>query len=166
MNWKPAEQTDKNFIASVAFTIFREVGNSPNGGYTNDPHDPGGETKWGISKRYHPNIDILKLDRHEAERIYYLEYWLASGADRMPWPYCLAVFDSCVIPGIGATRLFIRAAEQDQSKIPFTKAMIVCNAREAYFRGRVAKSPEKERYIRGWVNRINATRKECAKPAP
>ena len=28
------------------------------GGYVNDPHDPGGETKYGISKRSYPTLDI------------------------------------------------------------------------------------------------------------
>ena len=30
------------------------------GGYVNDPKDPGGETKYGISKRAHPDVDIKK----------------------------------------------------------------------------------------------------------
>ena len=28
------------------------------GGYVNDPADPGGETRYGISKRAHPDVDI------------------------------------------------------------------------------------------------------------
>lgn len=27
-------------------------------GYVNNPADPGGETKWGISKRSYPQLDI------------------------------------------------------------------------------------------------------------
>ena len=28
------------------------------GGYVNDPADPGGETKYGISKKAYPTVDI------------------------------------------------------------------------------------------------------------
>ena len=31
------------------------------GGYVNDPDDPGGETKYGISKKAYPDEDIKEL---------------------------------------------------------------------------------------------------------
>ncbi|MBR1734340.1 MAG: hypothetical protein IJ730_02670, partial [Alphaproteobacteria bacterium] len=31
------------------------------GGYVNDPADPGKETKYGISKRSYPNLNIRQL---------------------------------------------------------------------------------------------------------
>ena len=31
------------------------------GGYVNDPQDPGGETNFGIAKRSHPDVDIKNL---------------------------------------------------------------------------------------------------------
>ena len=34
------------------------------GGYVNDPKDPGGETKYGISKRAHPDVDTKKSFHH------------------------------------------------------------------------------------------------------
>jgi Glycosyl hydrolase 108 len=155
-----------NFLRCVGFTILRETGGDPQGAYTSDPHDPGGETKWGISGRFHPKVDIKNLTRAQAEKIYLDEYWMPSGADSMPWPLCLAVFDSCVIPGIGATRLFIRCASADPARAPFTRALIVCNERESYFRRRADQDPSKKRYLNGWVERINAVRKELASPAP
>ena len=39
------------------------------GEYSNDPNDPGGETKWGISKRAYPNLDIKNLTRDGAKTI-------------------------------------------------------------------------------------------------
>lgn len=45
------------------------------GGYVNDPDDPGGETKYGISKRAYPEVDIKTLDQHGAMEIYYEDYW-------------------------------------------------------------------------------------------
>lgn len=155
---------DKNFKACIEFTLLRETGGRADGGYTKDPDDPGGETRWGISKRYHPNVEVKNLTREGAEEIYKREYWIASGAHELPWPYCLAVFDAAVIPGIGAVRTFIRAAEAKPGKSPFMKSLIVCDAREAYFKRKVAENPKKQKYIKGWLNRVNATRKELAKP--
>lgn len=44
-------------------------------GYVNDPKDPGGETKYGISKRAHPNVDIKNLTQDEATAIFQKEYY-------------------------------------------------------------------------------------------
>ena len=44
-------------------------------GYSNDPDDPGGETKFGISKRYHPDEDIKNMTVSRAVEIYKDEYW-------------------------------------------------------------------------------------------
>jgi len=45
------------------------------GGYVNDPSDPGGETKWGISKRSYPDLDIAHLTVEDAKIIYKRDYW-------------------------------------------------------------------------------------------
>lgn len=45
------------------------------GGYVNDPRDPGGETNWGISKRSYPNINIKALSREGAKEIYKKDFW-------------------------------------------------------------------------------------------
>lgn len=44
------------------------------GGYSNDPKDPGGETKYGISKRAYPKEDIAALTRERAAEIYAKDY--------------------------------------------------------------------------------------------
>lgn len=45
------------------------------GGYNNDPKDPGGETNWGISKRSYPQLDIKNLTKEQASSIYYQDFW-------------------------------------------------------------------------------------------
>lgn len=47
------------------------------GGYVNDLLDPGGMTKFGISKRAHPDLDIASLTVEKAQQIYRREYWNA-----------------------------------------------------------------------------------------
>ena len=49
------------------------------GGYANDPDDPGGETKYGISKRQYPNLDIATLTLDQAKAIYRRDYWKYDG---------------------------------------------------------------------------------------
>jgi lysozyme family protein len=66
------------------------------GGYVNDPKDPGGETKYGISKKQYPNIDIPNLTLDQAKRIYYEDYWLRNKCDRFPDCISVCLFDFCV----------------------------------------------------------------------
>ena len=49
------------------------------GGYVNDPTDLGGETKYGITKRFYPDLDIKNLTKEEAKQIYYNDYRKLQG---------------------------------------------------------------------------------------
>ncbi|KNA31057.1 hypothetical protein ADU20_27445 [Burkholderia pseudomallei] len=77
-------------------------------GYVNDPTDPGGETKFGISKRTYPNLDIANLALGDAKGIYASDYWQACACDKMPWPQCLFVFDMAVNQGQPIARVFLQ----------------------------------------------------------
>lgn len=79
-----------------AFT--RLLGNE--GGYVNDPKDPGGETKWGISKRSYPALDIKNLTQEQAKEIYLRDFWMPLGAATHP-AIKFQVFDFAVNAGIG-----------------------------------------------------------------
>lgn len=69
------------------------------GGYSNDPADPGGETKYGISKRSYPLVDIKSLTLDQAQAIYKRDYWQQASCDRMPPKIAVAVFDAAVHHG-------------------------------------------------------------------
>ena len=69
------------------------------GGYVNDPRDPGLETNWGISKRSYPNLDIKSLTLEQAQAIYRRDYWQQASCDRMQPKIAVAVFDSAVHHG-------------------------------------------------------------------
>ena len=45
------------------------------GGYNNDHEDLGGETKYGISKRWYPHLHIPSLSLEEAIKIYHDDYY-------------------------------------------------------------------------------------------
>lgn len=69
------------------------------GGYVNDPKDPGGETKYGISKRRYPNEDIKNLTIERAKFLYQRDYWNSHHCDSLPWAEALLVFDTSVNGG-------------------------------------------------------------------
>ena len=69
--------TDERFLRAVAVVLDHE------GGYVNDLRDPGGETKWGISKRSYPSLDIANLTREDAIVIYYRDWWQRYGYGRL-----------------------------------------------------------------------------------
>ena len=50
----------------VEFNDIIEVVLHHEGGYVNDPDDPGGETNFGIAKRSHPDVDIANLTKDGA----------------------------------------------------------------------------------------------------
>lgn len=80
------------------------------GGYVNNPDDPGGETKYGISKRANPDVDVRNLTLAQAQWIYRQRYWLPLHADAMPESAAIQVFDAAVNHGIKpAIRMLQRA---------------------------------------------------------
>ena len=80
------------------------------GGYTSNAADPGGETNWGIAKRYHPTVDIKNLTREGAAAIYRVEYWNALQCDELPAAVAFMVADAGVNEGTGtAAKLLQRA---------------------------------------------------------
>jgi len=81
------------------------------GGYVNNPNDKGGETKYGISKRAYPNLDIKNLTLKKAEEIYYNDYWLALKLDYVKdLKVSLELFDTGVNMGVKtASKMFQEA---------------------------------------------------------
>lgn len=87
----------------------RLMGNE--GGYTNNPADPGGETQWGIAKRSYPNVDIKNLTREQAKEIYRTDFWQRGRMDEYDAGLAFQVFDFAVNSGIEtALRKLQRAA--------------------------------------------------------
>lgn len=82
------------------------------GGYVDNPRDPGGETKFGISKRAYPNVDIKNLSVEGAKMIYKKDYWDALACDSMPVSARLFVFDCAVNCGkVAAIKILQRAVK-------------------------------------------------------
>ena len=81
------------------------------GGYVNDSIDPGGETNFGISKRSYPTIDIKNLTLDNAKHIYYTDYWLQGGYNRIDAKLLACkVFDAAVNMGIHRANKLLQQA--------------------------------------------------------
>lgn len=70
------------------------------GGYVNNPADPGGETKFGICKHSYPGEDIAGLTIERAKQIYKRDFWGPAGCDALPDAIKDDVFDTAVNAGV------------------------------------------------------------------
>ena len=86
---------------------------SHEGGYVNDPRDPGGETRWGISKRSYPHVDIKRLTRDDAIAIYERDFWRRVQGDKLPRQFAFQALDAAVNHGIVHCR--IGSSENDRA---------------------------------------------------
>ena len=93
-----------NFDIAFAKLIGHE------GGYTSNPKDPGGETKFGISKRSYPAVDIADLTVDDAKAIYKHDFWDRAQCDRLPPDLAFQVFDGAVNSGIGNSIRWLQEA--------------------------------------------------------
>lgn len=137
--------------------------------YENDPDDPGGETKFGIDKSTHRDVNIKKLTRAGAKQIYYDFYWLPVGADKLPPKTAWVVVDAGVNCGkdtsvgwlqkaVGTTvdrrvgPITLKAAKD--FKDDYALALTLLLRREEYYRN-LGKQMRYKKYLRGWLNRNN-----------
>ena len=99
-----------HFQKSLDFVLWWETGGGDDGAYHLDPNDPGGATKWGISQKAYPDLDIKNISRHGAEAIYERDYWRTSKCHELPFPLNMVVFDASVNVGVGRSIKFLQSA--------------------------------------------------------
>lgn len=80
------------------------------GGYVNHPHDPGGETKFGITRRSYPDLDIASLTVEDAKKIYRADFWQRLNLDKLPTELRFHIFDAAVNSGRGNAARFLQRA--------------------------------------------------------
>ena len=101
---------NKNWDKSFDLVIVNE------GGFVNNPKDPGGPTNWGCTQtvweKYigHPvTVDDMKaLTKEDVKPLYKRNYWDAVHGDSLPsgLDYCL--FDCAINSGVGRSARFIQ----------------------------------------------------------
>lgn len=129
------------------------------GGYVNDPDDLGGETKYGITKRRYPNLDIKNLTKKQAITIYKRDFYIPLGIDKFDdINLALNYMDMAVNAGIPNARTLMRNAEalkdggDKRSMVEIYKDL-----RRAYYYSIVEKRPVNQKFLKGWLNRVDSS---------
>lgn len=141
---------DELFKKALQFVLKWE------GGYVNNPNDKGGATNKGITqntynnwlkKHNKPFKDVKNISNLEVEEIYYNNYWLAAGCNKMTSKLAVLVFDTAVNMGISRAKQFLKEA---QWKYPDK----FIQAREAKYK-EFAQYGNQNIFLKGWLNRLN-----------
>lgn len=154
------ETSLNTFALCVGFVLAKEI----EGGYVNDPRDPGGETNFGISRAAYPDLDIRNLTEADAIAIYKRDYWDSVRADELPPMIAAVAFDAAVNQGVRAAITLLQRAlgvTADGKFGPVTlKAAREAHAQELMFEflgwraRRYHGTPNADVYIRGWMIRL------------
>lgn len=137
------------------------------GGYSNHPSDPGGETNWGITvavARANGYFDdMATMPQAEARRIYRAMYWDAIKADQLPEAVRFDAFDAAVNNGVRQATVWLQrsAGVKDDGQLgPVTlqACAVVGAALKPRFNGHrldmMASLPTWPTFGRGWARRI------------
>lgn len=145
------------------------------GGYVFDRRDPGGETKYGISKRAYPNVDIERLTLGEAKAIYRRDYWDRMQAEQLPGWMRFHVFDAAVNSGVKRAAQWLQeAVGAKPDGIIGAKTIAAARASQAgefiaRFSGArlmfVTTLPTWDTFGKGWTRRIAMNLKEAQEDA-
>jgi uncharacterized protein (TIGR02594 family) len=172
----PAPAADPLFERALAHVLAME------GGYADDPYDPGGPTNRGITLAvfaHHKgaeitadNIGALKAELKQlpvetARRIYHSRYWLPAACPRLPAPLALFHFDAAVNHGVdGAARMLQQAVgagvdgEIGAATLAAVAARPIRHILGAYAeirRQRYRGLAHFWRFGKGWLRRVDAT---------
>ena len=152
----------------TSFDDIIEVVLEHEGGYVNDPKDPGGETNFGIAKRSHPDVDIKNLTKEGAKEIYKEVYWDGNKVDSLSDDLKHIYFDMCVNQGRGrAVKILQKAANAKGADLKVDggmgpKTIAAMNGveldrvrayRVKYYADLVTRKPDLEKFYFGWFRR-------------
>src|SRR5208283_461080 len=117
--------------------------------YVKTVGDAGGATKFGISSKAYPNLDIKKLTRDDAIAIYYRDYWLkpdlgelaASGNPDVDSLVRAKVFNMGVVMGPFTAKSLLTGCDTLQ------QYKMIC---VRHFQAIVVKNPSDGKFLKGW----------------
>lgn len=121
--------------------------------------DTGGLTKFGISQKAHPGLDIANLTQDEALKLYKSEYWDKIGASQLPPDLQLTAFDAAINQGVEKTKSMLAAAHGNVE--------VFNNMRRAEYEHLAQTDPAKYgKYLQGWLNRLDNLKDATPNPNP
>jgi lysozyme family protein len=166
---RASDEYSAEFLVAVQHVLANEGGDSSN------PADAGGLTRFGISARAHPGVDIATLTRDAAVKIYWNEWWLRFGFAQLPAAVAAKTFDLAVNMGasnaIECLQRALRASgapvTEDGAMGPATalaaaradSAALMSAMRSefaAHYRLVAAKQNRDQVFLKGWLNRAYA----------
>lgn len=113
--------------------------------------DTGGLTKYGISQKAYPDLDISSLTLNDAARLYKKDYWDAHGLNRLARKdpkLAAAAFDTFVNHGPTAGKKMLEESGGDVGKL--------LENRKAEYDRLTTENPKKYgAYAEGWNNRLS-----------
>jgi lysozyme family protein len=169
------------FISALPFVLRWE------GGFVDRPDDPGGRTNRGITQAVYndwrvkkglPAADVASISDADVNAIYEANYWLPPRCEALGNPLALVQFDTAVNMGVRrAVRLLqtaidcpvdgafgsgtLKAFESCNRTATVTR---YCDEREAYYRRLAVSKPDLAVFLKGWLNRLNALRRQVGVP--
>lgn len=154
-----------DFEQAILKTLIHEGGSA----LTDDPDDRGGLTRYGISQRSYPDLDIRALTEDQAKAIYKRDYWDKVKGDQIAdQQMAESIFDTAVNMGPRtAARLAqvaadiepadgiigpgsLKALHQTNTELFLAHFSLAKIARYAWI---CRKNPSQKKYLLGWVNR-------------
>lgn len=153
-----------DFKTAILLTLVHE------GGYVDNPDDPGGETNMGISKRQFPDLDIKNLTQDQAIGIYREGYWKELYSQIDSQIIANKLFDLGVLFGVGTAVGILQLTlgiTVDHAFGPNTLqavndadetsllASYKANLMTHIFNIATA-NPAERQFLKGWSNRINS----------
>ena len=154
-----------DFDEAIDKTLAHEGGDK----FTSDPTDRGGDTKYGISKRAYPELDIKSLTQSKAKQIYKRDYWDKVKADQINSQLIAEnIFDTAVNMGVRtASRMAQEVLDIEPTdgiigpqSLKHINAVPVDMFISKYTLHKVAhyveickKNKSQKKYLLGWMNR-------------
>jgi lysozyme family protein len=165
------------FEAALPFVLRWE------GGFVDHPNDPGGRTNRGITQKVYdawrdrqgqPRADVKFIADEDVHAIYESGYWLPPRCEVLPDPLPLVQFDTAVNMGVGRAVRFLQQSvgcgvdgrfgpdtlQATQDCDGEEAAARYCGVRENYYRRLAAARPELAVFLKGWLNRLDALRRQ------
>ena len=156
------------FDRSVDFILDAE------GAHSDDPHDSGGDTWFGISRRAYPNLEPWPPTRTTAVELYRADYWNRCKCNELPSPLAMILFDSAVNQGpAAAIRLLQKSLDVRADGI--IGPQTIAAAHRAHLRNTVSEfvarrayqyalHPQIARFGLGWMRRLSACHQMALEP--
>jgi lysozyme family protein len=150
-----------NFARCFAFTLGAE------GGYSNNPSDPGNwtgggvgrgvlrGTKFGISAAAYPQVDIAGLTETDAGQIYRRDYFDPLHGHDLKLPVALVAFDAAVNAGLRRSIIWLQqAANKNEDGMLGPETLVALNAADGAVLAQEALARRMDFYARspGWTN--------------